>query len=302
MKKLAVFVLSAMVFISAVCAFQGKAEAAYAGASEMSKWTSNPWVDSDRGEVFRATGFDLGAPAEACNVAYSYMPDTGMAQMNYTMENAMWIYRMQPSDALTDISDIHCDWNYAGETRVAGMDAIEYSYASEFKGDNIVLMECVRVIAWYDAQNKVTYSLSVLGPDLNGMDIAVYAEDLFNGPKSDGIAPVDEKVSREFRESDLYKSYLGLHVNDYDGSDILVEEDEETGRLKVSVSLFRLCSLDDGTGNYENGFISFDSTDPSGELIRCSLYFDMNNSLCLEIEESTWEYLPSGTVISGFDN
>ena len=179
---------------------------------------STPWVDSDKQGVLDATGFDLVPPTDAVNIAYSYMPSTGMAQLNFNMENAMWIYRMQPTDALTDISDVYCEWDYTGETKVAGMDAMEYSYASEPEGDFIDDLDCTRVINWYDAQKKVTYSLVVMGKDLNGMDTAVYAENLFNAggyvADATGVA-----------EGDLYDSFLGLHVSSYDGSDIMVEED-----------------------------------------------------------------------------
>lgn len=139
----------------------------------------NPWVDSDEAGVLEATGFDLVAPEGATNIAYSYASSMGMAQLNFNMENAMWIYRMQPTEALEDISGIYCEWDYTGETKVAGMDAMEYSYASEIEGDYIDDMDCTRVVNWYDSKNKVTHSLSVLGKDLNGMDTVVYAENLF---------------------------------------------------------------------------------------------------------------------------
>ena len=139
---------------------------------------SIPWLDSDKAGVLEATGFDMTPPADAANVAYSFMPSTGMAQMNYVMDNAMWIYRMKPAEALEDISEVYCDWDYEGETLVAGMMAMEYSYATAPQGDFIDNMSCTRVINWYDAVNKVTHSLAVLGTDLNGMDIAVFAEQL----------------------------------------------------------------------------------------------------------------------------
>lgn len=313
MKKLSFgFVLCVMLLVLAACSVQEKRnDVTQAGAQEADNHQTiglaNPWVYSDRAGVLDAAGFDLVAPAGASDVAYSYMPSTGMAQMVYTLENAEWVYRIQPTDALTDISGIYCAWNYIEEAKVAGMDAMEYSYASKPEGDFVDNMECTRVINWFDAQNKVSCSLSVVGSDLNGMDTSVYAQELFTSsgiyvPKSDGIAPVSEEVSKGFRETDPYKSYLGRHVNVYDGSEIVVEEGGENDKLKVSVSIFRLCTLDDGVGSYENGLVSFHATDPNGNPIRCSLYRNLDNSLCLEIEESTWEYLPAGTVIDGFDN
>lgn len=140
---------------------------------------ANPWVDSDYAGVLEATGFEMVPPAEAVNVAYSYMPSTGMAQLNFVMENAMWVYRMQPTEALEDISGVYCDWDYVADTKIAGMDAMEFSYASEPEGDFIDDMDCTRVLNWFDAQKKVTHALVVMGKGLNGMDTAVYAENLF---------------------------------------------------------------------------------------------------------------------------
>ena len=110
------------------------------------------------------------------------------------------------------------------------------------------------------------------------------------------IIVVDDK-----NESDLYKSFLGLHVSSYDGSDIMVEEDGENGRLKVNVGIFRLCTIDDGVGIFENDTVSFNAKDPNGNQIRCCLYYDSDNSLCLEVVDSAWDVLPTGTVICGFD-
>ena len=59
--------------------------------------------------------------------------------------------------------------------------------------------------------------------------------------------------------------------------------------------------MDDGVGKYENGTVSFEATDPSGNMIRCCLYYNSDNSLCMEVKESEWEYLPVGTIIDGFD-
>lgn len=312
MKKIVFeLILCVMVLTFAACASREKGdEAAQLEAPEETQQAigmANPWVNSDRDGVRDATGLDLAAPDKALNVAYSYMPSTGMAQMSFTLGDARWVYRMEPTNALADISGIYCEWNSVEETKIAGMDAIEYRYASVQEGDSLDNMASTSVINWFDARNSVTHSLSVVGTDLNGMDTSVYAEKLFKSsgavvPRSDGFAPASEEVSGGLRESDLHKSYLGRHVNIYDGSEIVVEEGGEDEGLKVNVSIFRLCTLDDGVGIYENGVVSFIATDPNGNPIRCSLYRNLNNSLCLEIEESTWDYLPAGTVMDGFDD
>ena len=171
-KRLVTFIIAAMGLTLIAC---GSKEEIYENT-----WIANPWVDSNRAEVLEATGFDMVAPEGSVNVIYSYMPSEGMAQMNYNFDNVMWVYRIKPTETLEDISGIYLEWNYTGETKVAGMDAMEYSYVSgEQEGDYIDNLDCTRVVNWFDAKNKVTYSLSVMGGDLNGMDTNVFAEDLF---------------------------------------------------------------------------------------------------------------------------
>lgn len=181
MKKILAVLMSATVLFSlAACASQNKeAETAAADSEMYISGMANPWVDSDRAGVLEATGFDLAAPADAANIAYSYMPGTGMAQMNYTQNGSMWVIRVQPSDKLEDISGIYCEWNNIFETEVAGMEAIEYSYVSGTEDGFADSTDCTRVINWYDAQNSAVYSLSVTGTELNGLDTAVYAEMYF---------------------------------------------------------------------------------------------------------------------------
>ena len=57
-------------------------------------------------------------------------------------------------------------------------------------------------------------------------------EEVANVTEDENTEPtiiVDDEISTGLNESDLYKSFLGLHVSSYDGSDIMVEEDGENG-------------------------------------------------------------------------
>ncbi len=140
----------------------------------------NPWVDSDQEGVLAATGFRLVAPEGAVNVAYSYMPSTGMAQMNFNVGNAMCVYRVQTTDGLEDISGIYCDWDYTEKSSISGMEAMLYGCTSGQEGEYIDNLEITRVVNWYDAQNKVTYSFSTIGTNIDGMDNTVFAEELYH--------------------------------------------------------------------------------------------------------------------------
>lgn len=144
-----------------------------------SPFGANPWIDSDYAGVLAATGFDLVAPEGASNIAYSYMPSEGMAQLNYTLNNNMWVQRAQSTDELMDISGMYYEWDFVEATKVGGMDAMEYSYATPSESGFIDDVQYTRVVNWYDAQNKVTYSVSAIG-NLDGLDTIVYIENLFN--------------------------------------------------------------------------------------------------------------------------
>lgn len=202
-KFLAVLLLFAMVFMLAACGSKSKApeaeepktnsseivdpktdtetkEEAAPQAPESSQGEvyqgfgmENPWVDADGPEaVLEATGFALKAPAEAVNIAYSYNTEAVVAQLNYNLDDIMWVYRMQHTEALEDISGIYCEWDYVGDTTFGDMNAMEFSYVSDPTDDQSAAQDCVRIFSWFDAENKVTHCLAALGPDLNGLDIA----------------------------------------------------------------------------------------------------------------------------------
>ncbi len=141
---------------------------------------ANPWTESDKQGVFAALGFTMEAPEGATDVVYSYMAEGKMAQLRYVYEGADWVYRIQPTDALEDISGMYCDWISDTPGKVSGMEA-EFMGYSEQPEDSEYLddMHFVQVVNWYDANAKVTYSLSASGQNIDGMDIGVYAESMF---------------------------------------------------------------------------------------------------------------------------
>ncbi len=181
-KKMVVLIIGVMGLMLAACGSQdnGTGEINENTEASYSKGMANPWIDSDEEGVLEATGVNVIAPEGATNVLYSYMPSEGMAQLNFNMDGAMWVYRVQPAEKLEDISGVYYEWNFTEETTVAGMEAMNYSYTSEQEGEFIDNIESTRVVNWYDAENKVTYSLYVSGIDINGLDNIVYAENLYN--------------------------------------------------------------------------------------------------------------------------
>lgn len=141
----------------------------------------NPWTTSDKQGVFDATGFNMDAPEGATDVNYSYMVDGKMAQLTYVYEGAEWVYRIQPTESLTDISGMNYTWISDTQGKVSGLEAEYMGYSEQAENSEYIDdMFFVQVVNWYDNAAGVTYSLSASGMNLDGMDIEVYAENIYS--------------------------------------------------------------------------------------------------------------------------
>ena len=270
----------------------GKSEDAAQGESadqEEITEIANPWTESDAEGVAEATGFSMIPPDGAENVVYSYMEEGKLAQMSYDLDDAVWVYRMQMADALTDISGIYMDWT-GDEGTVSGLEAMYYGKCDL----NDQTVDDVQLVNWYDAVSGVTYSLSATGPSLDGMDIQVYAENLYVPLQGD--ATDDPEADRE---KELKDYFLGKRERSYDGSTLTITDNAD-GTFRVDLDLFRLCSLENGTGTFAEHKMTFTAMDPSGNDISAVIYRDSDNSLVVRITDSTWDYLPNDDVIDGF--
>ncbi len=253
-----------------------------------SEQIANPWTESDEAGVAEATGFDMKAPEGATEVSYSYMAEDGLAQLQYQLDDANWIYRMQQADALTDISGMHYTWESEEEGLVSGRKAMYYALGGLDDPEN------VQLVNWYDSVTGVTYSLSASGKELNGMDIQAYAENIF--APLQGESTDDPEADRR-NELDTY--FLGTHKRSYDDSELSIAENSD-GSFSINLSIVGLCSLENGTGTFEDHKMFFDIEDPNGEKMSAMIYRDSDNSLVVKITDSTWDYLPKDEVLDGF--
>lgn len=263
-------------------------EATEAATEAETAQIANPWTESDEEGVAAATGFDMKAPEGATEISYSYMAEGGMAQMKYQLDGADWTYRMQLTDALTDISGMNYDWGSEDEGTVSGRKAMYYGIGGPEDTEN------VQLVNWYDAVTGVTYSLSASGTDLNGMDIQAYAESIFTPLQGDAT---DDPEADRRDELDNY--FLGTHKRSEDGSELSIKENSD-GSFSVDLSIVGLCSLEDGTGTFEDHKLFFEIEDPSENKLSAMIYRDSDNSLDVKITDSTWEYLPNDEVLTGF--
>ena len=249
---------------------------------------ANPWTETDEQGVAEATGFEMAAPEGAADVSYSYMKETGLAQMSYVQDEIRWIYRIQKTDEITDISGMAYQWTAQEEGAVAGRVALYCTYIGT-EGE-----ETVQVVVWYDDIPSVAYSLSASGKDLDGLDIQACAEDLFVPVQGDASNDPEKE-----REKELEDYFLGEHQKSSDESTLTITDNSD-GTFGVDINIVRLCSLEGGVGTFEDHKMTFEADDPNGNRITGVIYRDSDNSLTLEITDSTWTYLPNGEAIDGF--
>ena len=253
---------------------------------------ANPWIESDEQGVLEATGFDMKAPEGATDVAYSYIPDNKLAQMQYVLDDINWTYRMEPSDELMDISGMYYGWTEddGDKGTVSGREAVYYGYLAPEDSDE----ESAQLVNWYDAVTGVTYSLSAVAKDLDGMDIQAYAEKLY--VPLQGEATDDPEGDRA---NELKEYFIGEHESSYDGSKLTISDNGDD-TFNVNIDIFRLCSLENAVGTFENHKINFEAEDPNGNKMTGMIYRDSDNSLTVRITDSSWDLLPTDETIEGF--
>lgn len=139
---------------------------------------ANPWTESNEDGVFEATGHSIKAPENATEVRYSYCADDKMAQVTYIQDGIDWTYRIKESSDLEDISGMYYEWAVSDEGTVSGRKAVYMGYSEAGEDSEYIdNLYCVQVVNWYDAGSS--YSLSACGYNLNGIDIQVYAEQIY---------------------------------------------------------------------------------------------------------------------------
>lgn len=250
---------------------------------------ANPWTESDRQGVLEATGYDMEAPDGATDVSYSYMADEAMAQMGYELDGASWLYRMQATDGLTNISGLNNGWTNEKEGTVSGMAAEYYSYTVEEAEQNDV-----QLVVWYDPLTAVSYSLCASGEDLNGMDIQAYAESIYVSLQGEATDDADAD-----RESELNDYFLGEHKRSSDESVLTISKNQD-GTFDIALSVTKLCNLENGVGTFEDHQMTFVVQDPNENELSGVIYRDSDNSLIVKITNSTWELLPTDEILDGF--
>ncbi len=136
----------------------------------------NPWEDLSADQLAEATGLTFAVPDGAENVIYRYMRSEGLAEMQFTLNGGDYCARVLPAaleeGQVMNISGIYYQWEHEEAVNV-GRCAGTLSSAQADSEDWVELCQ------WYDAAPGLMYSLSVVAPDLDGLDLAALAEQIW---------------------------------------------------------------------------------------------------------------------------
>ena len=99
-------------------------------------------------------------------------------------------------------------------------------------------------------------------------------------------------------QAEIEEYFLGSFMTENEEVDLTISDNGD-GTYGVRFGIFRLCSMDEGVGTYDEHKISFTTIDPSGEPMEGVIYRDSENSLTLKITNSTWSYIESDTEYPG---
>ena len=136
---------------------------------------ANPWEDLSLDEVKKLIGVPMNIPEGAEKAICRWYEGEKMAEMQFFWTNGDFCFRAQPvapRGELIDISGMYYTWKDEEEATVGGCPGTIAQVQSE-TGDWV--QRCL----WYDNTTGVSYSLTVVAPDVDGLDLIALAEQIF---------------------------------------------------------------------------------------------------------------------------
>ena len=134
---------------------------------------ANPWETLTAEELAKKAGVSLQVPAEAQNMEYRYLPEYGLAEIQFTLfEGDDFCARLQPAAEWLDISGMYFAWENEENVQVGGSGAVigQAQTGSE---------DWVERLTWYDAERGLSCCLSVCTTEPDGLDLTALAEQIF---------------------------------------------------------------------------------------------------------------------------
>ncbi|MBO4924838.1 MAG: hypothetical protein J5472_00010 [Clostridia bacterium] len=151
-----------------------KNETGFVGyAMENAAGLANPWLDLTAEELTSASCISFYVPEGAEQVIYRYLPDMGLAEMQFTLDGDEYCARILPVDRddgeMQDISGIYLAWEQEEAVSIQGCPGT-LGLAQTGSEDFVELCQ------WFDAPSGLVYSLSVYTTDPDGLDLTAVAE------------------------------------------------------------------------------------------------------------------------------
>ncbi|MBQ3270703.1 MAG: hypothetical protein IJH09_12385 [Clostridia bacterium] len=145
-------------------------------AAETGVSIANPWEDMTEEGLRAVSGLSFGLPEDAENVIYRWMDSEKLAEMQFTWSGDEYCARAQAVELeegeLMEISGMYFAWDNEEEITVDGCPG---TIGQAQTGSEDWVERCL----WYDAEAEVMYSLSVVGNDLDGLDLTVIAGQVY---------------------------------------------------------------------------------------------------------------------------
>jgi len=193
----------------------------------------NPIEEVSPEKIAEITGSKAILPEGAENTTYLLI-NNELGEVRFTQDSANinMTLRSQKLDEFTDISGMYYDWQSEYGETIGNFEAKIMNYSSDEDGD-------IRVYLWYDAENKVMYSLSAQADKLENLDMygiiaemmqvtPQYDEEVFDYPSN----TIEDRTGKtEFSSYDEIigllegsEAYAFVKIKGYDGDVLLVAD------------------------------------------------------------------------------
>ena len=160
--------------------YSAKNESGFVGIAPVNDTSAvNPWETVTAEQLQKSIGVPFSLPEGAESVIYRWYDADKTAEVQFFLNGGDYCFRMQPvaldQGQMTDISGMYFNWENEMSVTIGWCSGILSQIRTE-TGDQV--QRCM----WYDSTTGVMYSLSVIAPDLDGLDLAAVSEQIILPP------------------------------------------------------------------------------------------------------------------------
>ena len=137
---------------------------------------ADPWETLTAEQLKALTGLPLNLPEGAEQPVYRWYRGDSIAEMQFTWKSGDYVFRARntlPDENVRDITGMYFTWENQKKISVNGCDG---TIGMAQTGIGTTAEFCT----WYDESRKTLYSLTVVAPDTDGLDLPVIAEKIIS--------------------------------------------------------------------------------------------------------------------------